>query len=293
MEQPAPAPPPTPPEPPPPSKATVEPKPVQPPPTLVEAPGLGQRPRLVVLDLDAAGGFDPSLARSLSEALATNAAESGYFEVTSSLDVQRLLGVERQRQLLGCSDEGASCMTEVAGALGARFLLSGSVARLAEKTLQLNLQTLDTVTAKTIARSTRIAADVTELRRLLRAAFAEATATPPPPEPSRAGPIALIASGGALVLGAGLLALQTVVREQTVLTELRVAQGQPNAQLQPLAFYAAEARDVSTLRLVSALAAGVGLTLGVVGVLLLPAPSSTVRMSLVPTGTGAALTGAF
>lgn len=47
--------------------------------------------------------------------------------VTTPADLRAVLGLERQRQLLGC--EGSSCLAELTGALGAEFVVLGQVAR--------------------------------------------------------------------------------------------------------------------------------------------------------------------
>lgn len=49
------------------------------------------------------------------------------FTVTTPKDVGVVLGLERQRQLLGCG--GTSCLVELAGALGVDGVLSGQVVR--------------------------------------------------------------------------------------------------------------------------------------------------------------------
>jgi hypothetical protein len=48
--------------------------------------------------------------------------------VTTKTEVSALLGFERQKQLLGCSEESSSCLAEIAGALGVDGVLVGSVA---------------------------------------------------------------------------------------------------------------------------------------------------------------------
>ena len=77
-----------------------------------------EKPRMVVLGLDPAGGVEPEIAQSLTEAVTAEIAARGLFQVISASEVQTLLGFERQKQLLGCSEEG-ECLTELAGALGA------------------------------------------------------------------------------------------------------------------------------------------------------------------------------
>lgn len=49
------------------------------------------------------------------------------FEVTTPKDVATVLGLERQRQLLGCAD--SACLAELAGALGVDSVLNGQVVR--------------------------------------------------------------------------------------------------------------------------------------------------------------------
>jgi hypothetical protein len=48
-------------------------------------------------------------------------------EVLTSSEIAALLGLERQRQLLGCADEQGSCLAEMANALGTDGLLRGSL----------------------------------------------------------------------------------------------------------------------------------------------------------------------
>jgi hypothetical protein len=48
-------------------------------------------------------------------------------KVTTAGDVASILGLERQKQLLGCGE--SSCLAELAGALGVEGLLTGSVVR--------------------------------------------------------------------------------------------------------------------------------------------------------------------
>src|SRR3954464_15436468 len=54
----------------------------------------------------------------------------GGFKVTTKNDVAQVLGIERQKQLLGCGDAQSSCLAELAGALGVDGILSGSLARI-------------------------------------------------------------------------------------------------------------------------------------------------------------------
>lgn len=73
-------------------------------------------------------GIDASLAGPLVEHLAQSLLRAGA-QVITSAEIAAVLGFERQRQLLGCGSDDASCMTELAGALGADALVLGAVAR--------------------------------------------------------------------------------------------------------------------------------------------------------------------
>lgn len=169
-----------------------------------------EKPKLAVLDVQGSG-VAPELVTAITESMTQEATRRGFFDVIASSDIRTLLGMERQKQLMGCS-EGSSCTAELAGALGARFVLSGTLTRLGEA-LQLTLQTLDTQKAQPIGRSIRIATDVRELVDQLPFAVAEATATPLPQPPSRVLPVTLVALGGAALLGGAILGGSTILEE--------------------------------------------------------------------------------
>ncbi len=64
------------------------------------------------------------------EALALGLSQPGISVVTSK-DIAAVIGLERQRQLLGCNAEG-SCLAELASALGADVLIVGDLARIGD-----------------------------------------------------------------------------------------------------------------------------------------------------------------
>jgi len=51
------------------------------------------------------------------------------FTVTTQSEISAVLGLERQKQLLGCSSESPSCLAELAGALGVDALITGSLGK--------------------------------------------------------------------------------------------------------------------------------------------------------------------
>ncbi|MBK7857480.1 MAG: hypothetical protein IPJ65_02420 [Archangiaceae bacterium] len=84
-------------------------------------------------------GIEEKRAQVFTDFLAQQLSQYGI-RVTTQAEVQALLGLERQKQLLGCSDEAGSCMAELAGALGVDGLITGNVARLDKEGFVLTLK---------------------------------------------------------------------------------------------------------------------------------------------------------
>lgn len=72
-------------------------------------------------------GLDPVLASTL-EGRFFDLLHANGLDVTSPKDVSAVLGLERQKQLMGCSGE-ASCLAELGGALGVDGILYGCVVK--------------------------------------------------------------------------------------------------------------------------------------------------------------------
>lgn len=104
--------------------------------------------RVVLLPLAALGGVPEDTARLLGEALAGELRRKAGVSVITPADVSALLGVERTRQVLGCTDAG--CMAELGGALGADRVIQGSLGRVGDSVV-LNLVALDPRKARAIA----------------------------------------------------------------------------------------------------------------------------------------------
>lgn len=110
-------------------------------------------PRLAVPDFQTTAGNEP-LAAMLAGSVATEIDRTGLFTVTTSDQVRALLSLERQRQLLGCSDD--SCTSNIASQLGVDYLLNGRLSRLqdAKKTttgLTLDLTLIEVKTGKRVS----------------------------------------------------------------------------------------------------------------------------------------------
>ncbi|MDP1920576.1 MAG: hypothetical protein Q8L14_30315 [Myxococcales bacterium] len=80
-----------------------------------------------------------ALLASFEETFAARLSESGALRVTTQRDIITALGVERQRQLVGCAEESSSCLAELAGALGAEGFVTGDVSQVG-RVLQLNVK---------------------------------------------------------------------------------------------------------------------------------------------------------
>lgn len=249
--------------------------------------------RMAVLAFNASG-VDQAVAASVTESVTAEVAVRGYFDPISSTEIQTMLGVERQKQLLGCGEE--SCVTELAGALGAPFVMSGSLVKL-EGVFQLNIQVIDTAKSRTIGRSTKLSKDFESLRFQIPWAVAEACGTPLPPAPSRVLPYTMLATGGAAIVTGGVLGIIALNNESVVRGELAADDQNRTVVLQPAKTYTDRLNAVSTQKTVSLVALLAGAALVGAGFFLIPpaAPEAGVKVSLVPVvtpgGGGAALVG--
>lgn len=105
-------------------------------------------PRLAATGFQRAG-LSPEVARLVEDALVNRLVATRAVLVTTQADVAAALGLERQRQLLGCSDESTSCLAELAGALGVDGVLTGSIGRVGDR-FQLNVKVTSARDARTL-----------------------------------------------------------------------------------------------------------------------------------------------
>ncbi|MDX2011269.1 MAG: hypothetical protein SFW67_13805 [Myxococcaceae bacterium] len=159
-----------------------------------------------------------ALASALEETVGLRLAEGGLAKVTTRNDVIAMLGLERQRQLLGCS-EGSNCTAELAGALGAEGIVRGEVAKLGD-VYQLNVKVLSSSGAPLYSTLRRVGSEEALLREVDGVAR-EALASLrfklrgiAPPEP--VGPWVLVGVGGAVLVG-GVIAEVLAVLDYTSL----------------------------------------------------------------------------
>ena len=109
-------------------------------------------------------GLEPQRAKVWTDYVAAQLSRWGV-NVQTEADFAAVLGAERQKQLLGCADEG--CLVELAAALDADGLLTGSVG-LAEGTRIVNLRIISTQ-GTPLATASGSAASEPEVLETLRA----------------------------------------------------------------------------------------------------------------------------
>lgn len=115
------------------------------------------RKRVAVLDVQYAGAGDRKAVEGLSALLASEVARRPGLAVISGADLRTLIGFERQKALVGCS-EGA-CVTELAGTLGVAYLVSSEVSSVGSSWL-LSLGLLDAKRSSSVSRLTRRASSL-------------------------------------------------------------------------------------------------------------------------------------
>ena len=136
--------------------------------------------KVAVLEVKATGAVDPRTVEGLSSLLAAEASRFPI-KVVAGGDMAALLGFDRERQLLGCSE--SSCLAEIGGALGVDYLLKTEVSQIGG-TWFVAMTLLDVARADAADRESGRSADVTQLVPLaetaLRSLLSRLTGGPAP-----------------------------------------------------------------------------------------------------------------
>jgi TolB-like protein len=149
-----------------------------------------RRLRVAVMDMRPLG-TEGIKAELLSEIALTEASTVQGLDVVGKSDITAVLGLERQKQMLGCGED-TSCLAEIGGALGVDYLLTGSLGRLGTL-YRVDLRLVDARKARVLGRAGEsvsgeeeklvgaVQRGVLQLLEPLAPAGAAARASPSPP----------------------------------------------------------------------------------------------------------------
>lgn len=108
--------------------------------------------RVLVLDFKTKDKrIDASLLDTVAGLVAAQLADHPRFDVISGQEVRRLVELEGEKQATGCETD-ASCLAEIANAMGARLIVMGQLGRLGSL-IVLNLSLYDSDEGRTVARA--------------------------------------------------------------------------------------------------------------------------------------------
>ncbi len=105
-----------------------------------------------VMEFVSRGGISQEKADVLADLLAEEISRMGDVQVIGKGDIISILELAKQKRLAGCDDK--ECISDVAGALGVRWMVSGSVTRFGQVYV-LNLKLFDMERAEVISRASR------------------------------------------------------------------------------------------------------------------------------------------
>ena len=162
---------------------------------------LVEAPRLLVLNLEPAN-ISPDEGRAI-DALVLAGARNDDVVTVSQTELQQLAALDAAAQVAGC--DTSSCLAELAGALGARYVLFGTSSRLGS-TSTVSLAVLDAASGRTVRDTVTVDSLDALPQRVpasVRALIAQAMSATPSPSLPDATPWTPVAVTGAAVAGLG------------------------------------------------------------------------------------------
>jgi len=136
-----------------------------------------ERVKIAVLDV-VSTGVDANVAPLLSEVLTSEVHALKRFDVIAGSDIAALIGFEKQRDLVGCTDE--ACMAEIGGALGVDQILVAHVGKIGS-TFLVNVKLIDIRNTKVVDRvSETVKGEIDVLISTVKAAVTRLFAEPAP-----------------------------------------------------------------------------------------------------------------
>lgn len=241
-------------------------------------------------------GLPAERADFYTDHFADRLAERGISVITPR-EIASLIGLERQKALLGCASDSPSCMAEIANALGVDGLVLGDIAKVGDR-FQVNLKIINAVDGRRLAtHSESVAGEAQVLEALDRGALELSRSVggyPRPPAEVVEAPQANNARRywwipgvvGAVGVGGGVAGMLTANAASAELRE---------ADRISLTFAEGVLQRGQTARTLGFIGLGVGVVGIGAAVALYLSGSETPAVAVVPTAEGAALSlsGAF
>jgi hypothetical protein len=116
---------------------------------LLAVPAWAERPKMLVMDLKATR-VEEDIVSIITDLISTELTTHEEFEIITGADMRQMAELEAERQSIGCMDD-SSCLAELAGAMGARLVVYGSVGKLG-KNIIISLNLFDSEKAKSAGR---------------------------------------------------------------------------------------------------------------------------------------------
>ncbi|MBI5527850.1 MAG: hypothetical protein HY897_16090 [Deltaproteobacteria bacterium] len=110
-------------------------------------------PGIMVLNIKPEEDAGPGIAKILTELVLQELHDLKKFRVVGEKDVDQMLNTEQRKQLAGCTD--TSCLIEIAGAMGTKYTLDGTVGVVGSSNV-LSLSLIDVTKAAVVSKKTTV-----------------------------------------------------------------------------------------------------------------------------------------
>jgi hypothetical protein len=114
-----------------------------------QSPAVPEKPRVLVLE-PTGEAVEAGVRETVASLVSIELSKQRGIDVIASSDVKKMAALEAEKQTIGCDDAGA-CLAELAGAMGARFVVFGDTAKLGTLTV-VNLSLFDSQQARAVGR---------------------------------------------------------------------------------------------------------------------------------------------
>lgn len=250
--------------------------------------------RIAVLDVRT-GALDPKTFEGLSGLIASElAARAPAVQVIGSGDIRAMVGFEREKQLMGCSE--SSCLAEIGGALGVEYMLTTDCGKTGGTWL-INMVLIDVGRARPLKRLSQRTSDENKLvdeavagvQQMVAELPGDGSAPAPQPvakveaRPAEGGRNKLVTWG--LVLGGVVgIAVGSVAAGMGWETHRQVLSDQKDHVGTGVSRY--EAQQANNKAIAGYVVGAVGIAAATWGALRLILPESPAQVSVVPTSGG-------